>query len=817
MKKTISIVLLLALCLSLFSGCNLIPQPQPPVEATNLERAKALVFNAYKPAKKDEIPAKAADFEVMTGVLVDGEMFPVAWTVEVTAGPADAVKIVDGSSDAFKKVDVTEKPEVDVAFTLTATISDSEGNTATVSFNYKTPKYEAPTAGKVVIKLPKDGSYATGTEYKYTSSSSGKTKMELVLSQTKADAVAFTMIENADGSVTFKTDDGYFLSCDANSVEYVTAESDNTKFALEVADGGYFIKCAVANYGGKAQYLEVYSGYLTCYGMGSDVSIYTFELEKADGANGKVQKEGTVTPPATEPTTPPATEPTQPTTPSIPEGVVDPVAGTAYKFGMVQGLAGKTYFLSGGMAATYYLDTKEGMENGLDVYLETAEGGYYLYVMDNGAKLYINVTTSGTHVNNVYGETAETVYTYDATLKTVKVNVNGEDYIIGTRNDKTYNSVGPVKVSNNPFYCQFYGEGTVTPPVTEPTTPSEPSTEPTTPAPSGSLANGSKIVIVCGAHNKALSSLPASTGSYYQLGVDVVIADGTVTGYADTEVWTVIAHADGTYSFAMNGQNLGMQDSFSSMSLGAVNDKWELIPADNGTYLIKNVVRGNCIEWYASKGNWSTYTTNGTSDPLFTMSIFVIEGGSAQPPVTEPTEPETQPTEPETQPTEPETQPTEPEATEPVTSGYVQITTAEQFTSGTYVMIASHGVAPSHLDGTWVLTATPVVSGNAVTDTAGAVWTITVSDSGVILTDANGVSIAPKGGNNNGVKSGEYNWAWVLNDDGTFTFNGTGSDTVSLASNTGSDNKFRGYKTTTIKGNPDAYPSTFTLYKLVEG
>ena len=807
MKKTISIVLLLALCLSLFAGCDLIPLPQqPPVEASNLERAKALVFNSYKPSKKDEVPAKSTDFEVMTGVLVDGEMFPVSWTVEVTSGPADAVKIVD-SSEAFKKVDVTEKPTEEILFTLTATISDSEGNTETVSFNFKTPKFEAPTAGKVVIKNVADAKYATGTEYKYTSSS-GSVKMELTLTENKANALAYTMIENADGTVSFKTDDGYFLSCDATNVEFVTAESDYTKFVLEVADGGYYIKCAVANYNGKAQYLEVYSGYLTCYGMGSNTDLYIFALEDATGANGKVQKEGT----STEPTQPTETTPTEPVTAQLPE-VSAPVEGTAYKFGMIQVNTGNTVYITGEIS-TRYLVTTTDKAAAIDVYVEAAEGGYKFYILVDGAKNYIYIYNNDEGKRSVgYSATEANVFTYNAEISTWATTFDGKDCYVGGYNsfetlsvsDLTYINAGNAGITQFPagFFSVEGGS-------TEPTTPSEPSTEPTTPAPSGSLVDGSKIVIVCGAYNKALSSLPATPGSYYQLGVDVVIADGTVTGYADTEVWTVIAHADGTYSFAMNGQNLGMQDSFSSMSLGAVNDKWELVPADNGTYLIKNTVRGNCIEWYASKGNWSTYTTNSTSDPLFTMSIFVIEGGSVQPPATEPTEPETQPT-------EPETQPTEPEVTEPVTSGYVKITTAEQFTSGTYVMIASHGVAPSQLSGTWVLTATPVVSGNAVTDTAGAVWTITVSDSGVILTDANGVSIAPKGGNSNGVKSGEYNWAWVLNDDGTFTFNGTGSDTVSLASNTGSDNKFRGYKTTTISGNPDAYPSTFTLYKLVEG
>ena len=52
--------------------------------------------------------------------------------------------------------------------------------------------------------------------------------------------------------------------------------------------------------------------------------------------------------------------------------------------------------------------------------------------------------------------------------------------------------------------------------------------------------------------------------------------------------------------------------------------------------------------------------------------------------------------------------------------------------------------------------------------------------------------------------------------DGKFTFSGQGEDTVILASNKSSQNKFRAYKATTVSGNPGGYPSEFTLYKLNE-
>lgn len=101
----------------------------------------------------------------------------------------------------------------------------------------------------------------------------------------------------------------------------------------------------------------------------------------------------------------------------------------------------------------------------------------------------------------------------------------------------------------------------------------------------------------------------------------------------------------------------------------------------------------------------------------------------------------------------------------------------------------------------------------SVTDPTTGVWTLTVSGSSVKLTDANGVSIAPKGGNENGIKSGEYEWE-VSFANGKFSFYGTGTDTVTFASNKSFENKFRAYKNTTINA---GYPYEFTLYKLEGG
>ena len=155
--------------------------------------------------------------------------------------------------------------------------------------------------------------------------------------------------------------------------------------------------------------------------------------------------------------------------------VVDPVVGTAYKFGMVQGNLndGKVYYLDGAMNG-YYMNTVTDPAAAIDVYLEATDGGYYMYCYIGGAKTYINMVVNDTHVNGAYEATASTVYTYNTDKQTVIAVVNDADYWFGTRNDKTYTTVGPVKVSYNGFYSQFYavagnqgGSGPVEPPVCE--------------------------------------------------------------------------------------------------------------------------------------------------------------------------------------------------------------------------------------------------------------------------------------------------------------------------------------------------------------
>ncbi len=147
------------------------------------------------------------------------------------------------------------------------------------------------------------------------------------------------------------------------------------------------------------------------------------------------------------------------------------------------------------------------------------------------------------------------------------------------------------------------------------------------------------------------------------------------------------------------------------------------------------------------------------------------------------------------------------------------ITSADQLVTGQYVIATkATNMAMGKYDNGWVL-ATEVAPATGVLNNVAAdlIWTVTVDGTSVVLTDAAGTKIAPKGGNNNGIKNTDTEYKWTVSfADGAFTFAGVGTDTVALASNKGSSGRFRAYKNGTISGNPSSYPSTFVLYKVAD-
>lgn len=135
--------------------------------------------------------------------------------------------------------------------------------------------------------------------------------------------------------------------------------------------------------------------------------------------------------------------------------------------------------------------------------------------------------------------------------------------------------------------------------------------------------DGEQIVIYNPANMKALST--EYTG-FYNKGTDVTLTNGTLTGYTEADVWTVGVNADGSYTFSTkDGKKLSMGASYSSTPLDDVNTAWKVSQAaTTGCYYIQNAVRGNYLEWYADKSNWSSYGSIGSNEALFAQAFYRV-------------------------------------------------------------------------------------------------------------------------------------------------------------------------------------------------
>ena len=136
MKKLISIFMCLVLCLSVFAACGKQEggEEQGGTSGDDLKLAGDYLFSLYK----DDSEATPADFDVVGRVMVDGVAYAVEWTVDVNEG----VIIKTSEKNGFFTVDVDEKTETEITYTLTATVKSESGETVQKTFKRKVPAYK---------------------------------------------------------------------------------------------------------------------------------------------------------------------------------------------------------------------------------------------------------------------------------------------------------------------------------------------------------------------------------------------------------------------------------------------------------------------------------------------------------------------------------------------------------------------------------------------------------------------------------------------------------------------------------------------------
>ncbi len=158
MKKLLALLLVLALCFTCFAACKGKVDEKPvdnskPTEVVyDVEDAVAYLKNMYKKYLV-EIET-AADYTLVSQVMKGGVVYKITWTTD-----RDDIKVIEDAENKQVKIDLNEKTKVDIKYTLTATITDPDGKTATLTFELKVPKYVLSTwkeymameAGKAVV------------------------------------------------------------------------------------------------------------------------------------------------------------------------------------------------------------------------------------------------------------------------------------------------------------------------------------------------------------------------------------------------------------------------------------------------------------------------------------------------------------------------------------------------------------------------------------------------------------------------------------------------------------------------------------------
>ena len=461
MKKILALVLALIMCVSclaIFAGCNDTanenkgtetekptekPTEAPEAPAT-LEAAKTFLFSMYKDSASPK-----NDYDIVGKVMIGTTAFEVTWTVD-----SDKISIKESSKADFWTVDLPDANAEEFEYVLTATIKNAAGETIEVSIKRtmavidNTGLVTAPVAD-VAYKLFVE--QVTLGQKLYALNTTQKDEGKYINTTNDPKAANDYFVEVVDGGFKFyttdangaklyvhahtvKTDDGKvskYLGLSAEEASVWAYNADKTGWITTIDNIDYY----VGTYNNYATLSISEASYLKPESIG--VSSFTC---------GFMTKEYAET-----------LEPDQPKEVEIPtnKDAVQPAAGEKYTISMIQGnKQNATYYLTGAMNG-YYMATSTKVEDAANAYVEVVDGGYNLYVIAAGAKKYINVVKSGTHTNNVFEDAASTVWVWDADLKTLKAECEGEFFVLGTGATGTYTTFGMVKAAEKNFYGQF--------------------------------------------------------------------------------------------------------------------------------------------------------------------------------------------------------------------------------------------------------------------------------------------------------------------------------------------------------------------------
>ena len=493
MKKIISMLLMLTLVLGLFAGCDKDGQnPTTEPKGNGLEAAAEYLYAMYK----DGAELTSSDYTVVGVVRIDNVSYDVAWTTD-----SDAITVTPGA-DKMVTIDLPDDNNEEIAYKLTGTVSDAEGNSKTVEFSRKVPA--AVLSYEQIVELAytlNDGDVLTGPYKLYGtiisidtpwSEQYGNITVSIQVGE-MADKPIQCYRLSGEGAATLAVGDQIIVEgalknykgtiefdagCKLLSVVKTIDQTPILEAAYALApgasmDGNAVLKGVISSIDtvwsdqyqnitvtlicdGKTEYP------IKCYrlkGEGAatlavgDEIVVTGKIKNYQHSSGDCEIEFDAGCELValenyaalyEQLHGANAEPTPPAEPQLPE-VTDPAEGTAYKFGLIQVKNGHTVYLAGGVDQGRFLLTTPDKAAALDVYVEKVEGGIKISTTIDGAKVYI---TMGLNEEGkaALGYAAEgSVFQFDATTCAWFTNVEGTDYYIGSYN--TFDTMSPSKTS----------------------------------------------------------------------------------------------------------------------------------------------------------------------------------------------------------------------------------------------------------------------------------------------------------------------------------------------------------------------------------
>ena len=439
---------------------------------------------------------------------------------------------------------------------------------------------EAPADGdKVVIHYPAADKVMGLEEYNYNNRKMEQVAVDGGLTEGKitlTDAMAYLTVQvDENGKYSFVTEDGKYLMADGTNVQFVTEAGENTLFELETAEGGYYIKCANAQYNGKAQYLEYYGGYFTVYSLNTNnPTIYTFDFY---GTIPEPEKTGLVTDLA---------------------DLTDGSYVVIYNPGNGLAMTSETYqdwYLLGAEATINDNEVAEPAAN--QIWKVTVnEDGSYTFTQDSYtvaawlSGTYVELTNKGSY--NDATDVSWNLETCNAETSTFYMSSSS----LTTSYGKSYIEVYGKKVDGVSGVLVFCGYSTAADRLTEKAygmqfylvpAPAEQPPEP----PAGdtyglasTLADGDTVILYNAASGTALGN---SLSNYKVAGVALTPENGVITTEDASVAWTVSVNADGTYTFTQGDLVLGGSvrvsgdKTYNNITLtGATYTKWTLTGPD---------------------------------------------------------------------------------------------------------------------------------------------------------------------------------------------------------------------------------------------